>query len=195
MERRVIFSRWFFTLICLAIMISSCISIIVCDTKGNMQNNLFHARRQLSSKMYWIITPMFLVIPIILSVLIINLIIRLKLKLKTMNQASVPNIFGKEMRNLILILILFDLSFAIRFLFDKMQKNFFDENECLDSEGRVYFCYPYSRILYDQITQYFWDYIPIISILIFHKLNFTVRETAPELFSAPFCEDLQLNAT
>ena len=45
----------------------------------------------------YIILPMFIIIPIILTILIALLIVRLKMKRRTIDYAGFPNIFGKEM--------------------------------------------------------------------------------------------------
>ena len=63
---------------------------------------------------------MFLVIPIVLTILIVVLIVSLKVKQKTMDKSGVPNSFGREMRNLLLILAIFDISFLIRFTVDSI---------------------------------------------------------------------------
>ena len=34
-------------------------------------------------------------------------------------------------------------------------------------------CDPFNLALYDLVSQYFWDFIPIMAILLFHKNNFS----------------------
>ena len=106
--------------------------------------------------------------------------------------------FGKELRNLLFILILFDTSFVLRVLVDEFEYYLHttdgEYDLCTDSDGRTYYCNPFSQILYDQLIQYVWDYIPIMSILIFHFINFTVRKEL-KLASQPtaFAPDLLIN--
>ena len=124
--------------------------------------------------------PLFIFIPTCLTILIIMLIVRLKVKRRTIDYAGIPNIFGKEMKNLLMILVLFDISFVFRLIFDEyiteklVGGNVW--NYCRDSEGWYQLCDPFPIILYDLITQYFWDYIPILCILLFHKTNFSTLQ-------------------
>ena len=85
---------------------------------------------------------MFILIPVILSFLIILLIVKLKSKQKTIEAAGIQNLFGKEVRSLLLILALFDSSFILRYLFDTFLYPYiwydvFDLNYeiCTDSHG------------------------------------------------------------
>ena len=85
---------------------------------------------------------MFICIPVILTILIITLIVKLKLKRKIIDKAGVPNLFGEEMKNLLLILLLFDSSFIIRFFFDRFLEEYIEEDLmdvnydiCTNSDG------------------------------------------------------------
>ena len=66
-----------------------------------------------------ILGVMFLIIPITLTVFIILLIVKLKQKRKLSNDAGVPNMFGKEMQNVLIIMAIFDSSFIIRSIADE----------------------------------------------------------------------------
>ena len=98
-----------------------------------------------------------------------------------MKDLGMINVFGKEIRNLVLILAVFDSSFIIRYIVNttiKVSINSWFEPEivCLDSNGHKHICNPYQWVIFDLITQYFWDYIPIMAILLFHKINFTSKD-------------------
>ena len=130
--------------------------------------------------MTYILSLLFLCIPLILTILILTLIMSLKKKRKTVDQAGMPNLFGKEMRNLLLIMIVFDVSFIIRALVDSgeliytllFKATVGDFQICTDSSDRKYFCNPYPLVVFDLIIQYVWDFIPLMCILLFHKANF-----------------------
>ena len=92
------------------------------------------------------------------------------------------NVFGREMCNLLIILAIFDSSFVLRYavnlsVYEAKIFDISDANICLDSEGNKHVCEPYRIVLYDEISQYFWDYIPIMAILLFHKSNFKIKDT------------------
>ena len=71
-----------------------------------------------------------------------------------MSKAGLTNIFGREIRNLLLILAIFDFSFFLRFTIDNITFSFpsdFDK-KCIDSQGSTYYCNPFGRILWDLIV-------------------------------------------
>ena len=73
------------------------------------------------------------------------------------------------------ILIIFDSSFIVRYIFNQIYYKYVKNHKsdpCLDSSGHIYECDLYEDVLLNLITQYFWDYIPILLILLFHKNNF-----------------------
>ena len=83
--------------------------------------------------------------------------------------------------NLLLILIVFSISFLTRWIGDTFfVQNIIDghnENFCESESGRIYVCEPYALSLYIETTQYIYDLIPIAAILLFHHFNF--REDRP----------------
>ena len=94
---------------------------------------------------------MFLATCVILTALVIILIIRLKQKQKAMVNAGVIPVFGKEMQNLLTILILFDTSFLLRYFTDQY---FYlpDEDRnvyCFTQDGREQLCHPFYGIVYN----------------------------------------------
>ena len=107
------------------------------------------------------------------------LIWRLKAREKKMREHGFENTFGKEIWNLIIILILFSCSFLGRWMYDQW---FADDlltggdsgTLCTDSEtGSTVLCYPWSSCITILVTQYLWDFIPVAAILIFHHSNFS----------------------
>ena len=81
---------------------------------------------------------------------------------------------------MLIILIIFDCSLGFRFalniiIFIQSSASGQAHEVCTDIEGIEYKCInPYPEALYNLITQYFWDYIPIMAILLFHKKNFSI---------------------
>ena len=84
------------------------------------------------------------------------------------------NVFGKEMSNIVCILVIFDLSFILRLIADFVLT---DLNLIADTEicGQ-HACKVFQDVIYDIVTQYAWDYIPIMAILLFHRSNFKLTE-------------------
>jgi len=113
---------------------------------------------------------------LMLTASIMLLVWRLKVKQRIMQDAGVANVFGKEVKNLLIILIIFCPSFLLRFIADewfvpmlKLPMN----HSCVDPETNyAMLCDFYPPIIYLTITQYFWDFIPISAILLFHYFNF-----------------------
>ena len=98
---------------------------------------------------------MFLAIPLILTVLVMVLLRMLKAKKYLLDQNGLDDPFNKEMKNLLIILIVFDLSFIVRFIVD-----FFliyyewlrSDDICIDKEGTSYFCEAYKLTLEQLIS-------------------------------------------
>ena len=86
------------------------------------------------------------------------------------------NVFGQEVKNLLIILIIFCSSFLLRFIADEWVVPLLGlstDHTCVDPETNyVMLCHFYGAIIYLTITQYFWDFIPISAILLFHYYNF-----------------------
>ena len=90
-----------------------------------------------------------------------------------------PNVFSHEMTNLYTIMAIFGLSYLIRLVANAI---FFakvtypiDRGEwqfCQDREGRTYSCNAFAFVIYEQVAQYVWDFIPLLCILVFHRTNF-----------------------
>ena len=114
----------------------------------------------------------FLVLCIILILSIWLVIWRLTVKHK---RDGVASTFSKEIRNLLLILIIFSIGFLTRWIGDTFfVSDIIDKNSelCESAEGNYYICQPYGLSLYVTSTQFFFDMIPIASILLFHHYNF-----------------------
>ena len=98
-----------------------------------------------------------------------------------MQVAELNNSFKSETRNLLIILTIFDCSLIFRVILDLAMAASYPDKEggdteiCFDENGIKYRCgNPFTSSIMDQITQYFWDYIPIMAILLFHKRNYTL---------------------
>ena len=114
----------------------------------------------------------FLVLCIILILSIWLVIWRLTVKHK---RDGVAKTFSKEIRNLLLILVIFSIGFLTRWIGDTFfVTDIIDRNSqlCESGEGVYYICTPYGLSLYITSTQFFFDVIPIASILLFHHFNF-----------------------
>ena len=84
------------------------------------------------------------------------LIVKLRMKKKRLLQTDVANVFRKEIRNLIIILFVFDLSFLLREVsdiillsLDLLPKNMLKDYGCFDSSGQNVMCYPYPIAMYN----------------------------------------------
>ena len=86
-----------------------------------------------------------------------------------MAKDEMNNVFRKEMRNLIIILIVFDSSFLLRYLYDELYIPNIAGFGLEQTEFVV--------IMEMTITQYFWDFIPILVILLFHRSNFSKKHS------------------
>ena len=104
-----------------------------------------------------------------------------------MHEANLSNAFNKEMNALFIILLVFDLSIFLRIVglfFDVLVIKFGKPTICEDIHGHNCYCYEdlFSQILFDQVTQYIYDFIPIMSILLFHRKNFKIKNIVGELY-------------
>ena len=115
----------------------------------------------------------FLVLTILLFLSISIVIWRLKVKQRRIKHAGS---FGKEIKNLLIILVLFSFSFLTRYILDTFVSvkvlGSSLESICVDDEGVEIYCYPYDLIIWLVGTQYIFDLIPITAILLFHHYNF-----------------------
>ena len=115
----------------------------------------------------------FILIPIVLTLLIINLICMLHFKQRKLSGAGFSNVFSRENRNMLFILIVFDTSIAARVIVNQIFYSvYWYDDKCTDENGHEYLCITFVYIMKNLIEQYFWDYIPIMMILIFHRQNF-----------------------
>ena len=154
-------------------------------TKGVSNGTLYEERMKFALEASAPTDLQFLLIPIVLTVLIIRLKMKLKTKRRVMQTANFSNCFDQETKNLLIILIIFDCSLGFRVVFNfiiyllyiKSSENGQVLELCTDSHQVQYMCFdPYPAALYDLITPYFWDFIPIMSILLFHKKNFSINK-------------------
>ena len=165
------------------------VACIITSIKGRRDGNLVRYRLNYIYGTASAVGICFLVLTILLSVSIGLLIWRLKVKEKETNLSRSRNEFGKEIWNLIIILIFFSSSFLMRFIFDKylaeiLLSGSHHDDLCLDSNGILVLCYPYSHCFYTLVTQYFWDLIPIFALLLLHYYSFRTNssnlETEPQ---------------
>ena len=106
----------------------------------------------------------FLILAVILTLSIALLILRLRVKQKLIQENGVPNVFGKEIWNLVIILAVFTTSFLIRYIFDEWFLS-----KILKAGSFFVHC---MELL---VMQYFWDFIPVGAICLFHRHNFSVK--------------------
>ena len=115
----------------------------------------------------------FLILTILMFLSIALVIWRLRVKQKA---NGISKIFGREIVNLLIILILFASSFLLRFALDEWLylKWFKDDGNalCTWEDGTLSFCDPYLRMIATLSTQYFFDLFPIGIIFVFHHYNF-----------------------
>ena len=135
-----------------------------------------------------IIGLFFMIMTILLFISIALLIWRLQVKLKYLRNRGESDAFGKEIWNVIAIMLIFSSSFLIRWLFDSfIYERLFDSDSgspelyCQSSDGDEMVCSPYFGILWLLITQYPWDLIPIAVIFIFHHANFRTSKDKSEV--------------
>ena len=86
--------------------------------KGVSNGTLYEERIKFSLESGAPTELQFLLIPIVLTVMIIRLKMKLEKKQKVMQTANFSNCFDKETKNLLIILIIFDCSLGFRVLFN-----------------------------------------------------------------------------
>ena len=156
LDRKINMFRVIITMFCFAMLSFSMLSLIIVDCLGFQDEDMLDRRVHFVVSLYPMLYFFYLTIPIILTILIILIVKKLKSKQSVMHGTGVSNIFGKETRNVLIILALFDLSFLVRFTVDYLQKWFpiksdKDEEIC-STDGRKHFCYPFTEAVYDMIT-------------------------------------------
>ena len=115
----------------------------------------------------------FLILTILMFLSIALVIWRLRVKQKA---NGISKIFGREIWNLLIILILFASSFLFRFAWDEwLAWRWYQQDGnvlCTWEDGTISFCNPYPICTGLLITQYIFDLIPIGAIFAFHHYNF-----------------------
>ena len=101
----------------------------------------------------------FMILTILLFVSIGLLIWRLQVKLEYLRKRGESDAFGKEIWNVIVIMVVFSSSFLFRWIFDSFiygrlfgTDSGSPERYCHDSDGAEMVCSPYFDILLVQIT-------------------------------------------
>ena len=136
--------------------------------------------------------PSFLALTIIIAVPVVVLIWRLKVKVRSSQLAGESTAFMSEIWKLIVLMILFSISFLTRWVFDSyiIQKWMAPSTKvgsgdllCPDTDGIMMICNPYDRCIIILTTQFVWDLIPIGAILLFHHHSFRDKDETEEIKS------------
>ena len=134
--------------------------------------------------------PSFLALTIIIAVPVVILIWRLKVKVKSSQEAGESTAFMSEIWKLIVLMILFSISFLTRWVFDSYlieiwmppsTKGGEGDLLCPDTHGVMMICNPYNRCMIILTTQFVWDLIPIGAILLFHHYSFRDKDESEEI--------------
>ena len=97
------------------------------------------------------------------------------LKKRTLSAVSLPNSFSEQTRSLICILIVFFLTYFLRFISDFFVVPYLNDTEeigkCIILAERP-ICSSYSLIIYYTWTSMIWDFLPLFLLFWFHHRNF-----------------------
>ena len=126
---------------------------------------------------------LFLVLCVAHALCIGKLLLTLRSKFKKVNKAGMENVFSKEFRTLLTILVVFSGSYLIRFLCDVVYfPRLYEANKpCPEKEAWQIV----DLIIVKQCDSYIFDYIPLASVLLFHYRNFRVRPEPPQIKANP----------
>ena len=107
-----------------------------------------------------------------------------------MRERGVTKVFGKEIKNLIIILIIFSSSFLIRWVYDTWLSEILtprDNTLCTDADGNEMLCKPFEFCIDLLWIQYIWDFIPFGGLLFVHYKNFrTIKDDSDSTVSSIF---------
>ena len=115
------------------------------------------------------------------------------MKVKSSQLAGESTAFMGEIWKLIVLMILFSISFLTRWVFDSyiIQKWMAPGTAvspeapgdylCPDTNGMLMICNPYGRCMIILVTQFIWDLIPIGAILLFHHYSFRDKDEEEEI--------------
>ena len=170
-ERLIRCLRFIVAFICIGSIASYTIACIAVGRTGNNQLEMKGNLIEVASKL---IGRSFLVLTIMLFLSISLVIWRLKVK---QHRESITFGFNKEITNLLLILLVFSLSFLSRWIYDTfIFKKIFEgshyDEVCTDEEGTAVKCAVFTTAVWTLGTQYVFDLIPIGAILLFHHHNY-----------------------
>ena len=157
-------------LIVIALISFTTISIILVPLHGKKDGHLIEEKREFEFGMYTYFGISFLLLFFMLGLSIVILIWRLKMKQKEFEKSCVPNVFGKEIWSLIIILVTFCTSFLLRYLYDEFisLKYFISEDNKIKASK-------FTTYMVAVALQYAWDYIPVGAIVWFHHHNFSKK--------------------
>ena len=170
-ERLVFFSRVKFTTYCLGVAAFAVICNTIVDINGHRDDKLIAYRKRYLDKVVPVIGDLFLILFILLCLSISILIWRLKLKQRQLKACGLPNVFGQEIWNLIIILIIFSISFIVRFVFDEWI--LVPILKAFGGDSSDFYTY-----MLCEAVQYLWDFFPIGAIVLFHRHNFGKQQNS-----------------
>ena len=157
LDRRVLIFRGIMSAICLVVLIFALASIIAVQIETNKLGYTLWVHEIYS---VYVGLPfslfLFLTVGALLAVSIGALIFKLRRKKRRLLETDVANVFGKEIRNLIVILLVFDLSFLLREVSDAvllqlglLPRSMLKDWGCQDADGQSVMCYPYPIAMYN----------------------------------------------
>ena len=166
-------ARWIAAIVVVGIMAGWTISYFFFVVGGFKRQSSPEQISDFMSHIGVIVGNTFLTLTILLFMSITAVIWRLRVRQRRL---GLMTNFVSEVKNLIIILLIFSFSFLARYIIDTY---FYEgllgsslDSHCLDPDGVDIYCYPYKLILWVTTTQYLFDFIPIAAIYLFHYHNF-----------------------